>query len=362
MEAFLSYFSVVPDPRALNAQHELSEILFIALAAMLCGARTCTDMALFGRAKEDALREVLRLPHGIPSHDTFSGVFRRLDPDAFEKAFRRFAQNFGKGLPAGIVAVDGKAIRRAFDKGRAHAPQVMVTAWASELRMVLGSRAAPEGNETKAVIELLCMLDVKGAIVTADALHCHPAMAQTIREREADYVLCLKGNHGPLMKSAEQLLSGIKDPLCAETREETHGRKDIRRAVVAAAPGLAKQHGFPGLAAIGRIESVRDSGNGVPERTTRHFVLSRLLTPAELLQTVRAHWTIENGLHWILDVTLDEDLARTRKDHGAKNLAFLRRFVLNILRADASRGSIAGKIKHAGWNNAFLFSLLAHMR
>jgi len=362
METFLSYFSALPDPRAQNAQHDLCEILFIAVAAMLCGAKTCTDMALFGRAKEEALREVLRLPHGIPSHDTFSGLFRRLDPDAFEAAFRRFAQSFGKGLPRGVVAVDGKALRRAFGKGQAHAPQIMVTAWASEMRMVLGSRAAPDGNEVKAVIELLRMLDVRGALVTADALHCHPVMAQTLIAQGADYILCLKGNHGPLLKSAVNLLEGVKDIPYAETREETHGRQDIRRAVVVPAPALAARHGFPGLAAIGRIESVRAVADGRAETAVRHFVLSRPLTPAELLRSVRAHWTIENGLHWVLDVTLDEDLARTRKDHGAKNLAFLRRFVLNILRADTSKGSLAGKIKHAGWNNHFLFSLLAHMR
>jgi predicted transposase YbfD/YdcC len=362
MEGFLSYFSVVPDPRALNAQHALTDILFIALAAMLCGAKTCTDMTLFGRAKEEALREILDLSHGIPSHDTFSGIFRRLDPEAFEASFRGFAAAFGKGLPPGVVAVDGKMLRRAYDRGKSHAPQVMVTAWASEMRMVLGSRSAPGGNETEAVMELLRTLDVKGAIVTADALHCHPAMAETVAACGADYVLCLKGNHGPLLKSARQLLADAVHPPFAETCERAHGRKETRRAVVVPAQGLDERHGFRGLKAIGRIESLRDDGSGLIETAVRHFVLSRIVTPAELLRIVRAHWTIENSLHWVLDVTLDEDLARSRRDNSAKNLASLRRLVMNVLRTETSKTSLAGKIKHAGWNNQYLFKLLAHMR
>lgn len=363
MEGFLSYFSMVPDPRASNTQHSLMEILFIALAGMLCGAKTCTDMASFGQAKADVLQEILDLPHGIPSHDTFSLVFRRLNPEAFEAAFRGFAAAFGKGLSPGGIAVDGKMLRRAYDKGKSHAPQVMVSAWACEMRMVLGSRSAPDGNETKAVMALLQTIDIKGAIVTADALHCHPAMAETITGCGADYVLGLKGNHGPLMKSAQALFEAAdKDLHFTETSEQGHGRKESRRAFVIPAPGLSEKHSFPGLKAIGRIESLRDTGAGSPEITVRHFVLSRSVTPADLLRIVRAHWTIENSLHWVLDVTLDEDLARSRRDNSAKNLAILRRMIMNILRTETSKSSLAGKLKRAGWNNAFLFKLLAHMR
>jgi predicted transposase YbfD/YdcC len=362
MEGFFSSFSIISDPRAANAQHDLMEVLFVALAAVLCGAKTCTEMALFGRSKEEALREVLELPHGIPSHDTFSSVFRRLDPAGFETAFRRFADAFRTGLPPGIIAVDGKVLRRAFIKGKRHAPQVMVSAWGAEMRMVLGSRAAPEGNEIKAVIELLQLVNIKGALVTADALHCHPAMAQTVTGHGADYVLCLKNNHKPLLDETEKFLSVTGLPQ-AETIEAAHGRKDIRRAVVAPLPvELAEKYKFPKLCAIGRIESIRETETGKKETAVRHFVLSRLLSPTELLHVVRTHWTIENSLHWVLDVVLDEDLARTRRDHGAKNLATLRRLALNIVRADESKGSIAGKIKQAGWNNTFLFKLLAHMR
>lgn len=362
MEGFFSSFSIISDPRAANAQHDLMEVLFVALSAVLCGAKTCTEMALFGRSKEEALREVLKLPHGIPSHDTFSKLFRRLEPGVFETAFRRFTEAFRKGLPPGIVAVDGKVLRGAFTKGRRHAPQVMVSAWGAEMRMVLGSRAAPDGNEIKAVIELLQLVEVKGALVTADALHCHPAMAQVVVERGADYVLCLKNNHKHLLVEAEKYLSETSLPQ-AETVETAHGRKDLRRAVVAKLPReLAEKYKFPKLCAIGRIESVREAETGKTETTTRHFVLSRLLSPTELLHIVRTHWTIENSLHWVLDVVLDEDLARTRKNHGPKNLATLRRLALNIVRADTSKGSVTGKFKQAGWNNAFFFKLLAHMR
>jgi predicted transposase YbfD/YdcC len=363
MEGFFACFSVIPDPRAANAQHDLMEVLFVALSAVLCGATTCTEMELFGQSKEEVLREVLELPRGIPSHDTFSGLFRRLDPKAFEEAFRRFADAFRKGLPPGVVAVDGKVMRRAFERGRRQAPQMMVSAWGAEMRMVLGSQAAPDGNETKAVIEMLQLLDVKGALVTADALHCHPAMVQAITARGADYVIGLKNNHWPLLAEAKKLFSSASDLPCVETTETSHGRKDSRRAVIVKAPkALAEKYGFPGLCAFGRIESIRDGETGRQETSVRHFVMSRALAPADLLRVVRAHWTIENGLHWILDVVLDEDLARTRRDHGARNLAILRRLALNIVRAEPSKGSLSGKIKKAGWNNAFLLKLLSHMR
>jgi predicted transposase YbfD/YdcC len=229
--------------------------------------------------------------------------------------------------------------------------------------MVLGSHAAPDGNETKAVIELLQLLDVKGALVTADALHCHPAMAETVTARGADYVIGLKNNHWPLVAEAEKLFASTRDLPSAETAEASHGRRDTRRAtVVKTTKALAEKYRFPGLCAIGRIESIRDTGAGKQETSVRHFVMSRYLAPAELLRVVRAHWTIENGLHWVLDVVLDEDLARTRRDHGARNLALLRRLALNIARLEPSKGSLSGKIKKAGWNNAFLFKLIAHMR
>lgn len=367
METFQVIFADLPDPRDCNAGHDLGEILFIALAGMLSGAQSCVDIAEFGEAKEPLLRQFLALEHGIPSHDTFSRVFRLLDPEAFEACFLRFVAAFGAALgqsaPRGVVAIDGKSLRRAYEKGQAHMPKLMVSAFAAETRMTLAQTVAPDGNEVAGALRLLELLSLKGCIVTADALHCHKRMAEAVRAAKADYVLAVKGNQPALAHDATAILdaSGPGHPF-AETVDQAHGRSERRKAVVVAAPpSLAAKYRFPGLAAVGRIEAWRTS-NGVTNQETRCFVLSMKLTPAKLLSTVRQHWLIENGAHWPLDVVLDEDLARNRKDNGPRNLAILRRMTLNILRAHPDKTSLAVKRKKAGWNNEFLISLWTHMR
>jgi predicted transposase YbfD/YdcC len=362
MQQFADVFAVVPDPRAANARHDFTEVLFIALAAVLCGAKNCSEMALFGEAKEPLLRQILKLPYGIPSHDTFSAIFRQLDPAAFAQAFGRFTAAIGKALnPPGVVAIDGKAIKGAFAKGQQHAPRMLVTAWGAEVRLTLAARPVTGSNEAEAAIALLSLIDLKGATVTADALHCSREMAAAVIARKADFVLTLKGNQSALHGAAQALVAQQAAAARAETREVGHGRAELRRAVVIAAPRLADRHDFPGIKAIGRIESVREV-DGVREERTRLFLLSQVLAPTELLRIVREHWGIETSLHWVLDVVLDEDRQRTRKDHGPENLAMLRRFALNVLRQDKSKGSLTGKMKRAGWDDAFLLSLLAHMR
>jgi predicted transposase YbfD/YdcC len=321
-------------------------------------------MALFGESKEALLRQILKLPYGIPSHDTFSAIFRNLDPTAFAQTFGRFTAAMAQTLGAkpGVVAIDGKATKGAFQKGKRHAPRMLVTAWGAETRLTLGARPVKDGNEAKAAIELLSLIDLEGATITADALHCSREMAAATMARAADFVFTLKGNQGPLLAEAKALLEATAAMApSAETRDVAHGRAELRRAVVVAAPSLAEKHSFPGLAAIGRIESIRET-DGVREEATRLFALSQVLAPAELLRIVREHWSIETSLHWVLDVVLDEDRQRTRKDHGPDNLALLRRFALNVLRQDKSKGSLTGKMKRAGWDDAFLLSLLAHMR
>jgi predicted transposase YbfD/YdcC len=362
MQRFAEIFAVLPDPRAANARHDLIEILFIAVAATLCGAKSCTDMALFAEAKEAMLRQVLRLDSGTPSHDTFSAVFRQLDPAAFTLVFGRFAATVGTALSGPrTVAIDGKAMRHAVDKGQRHAPRVMVTAWAAEARLTLAAHTAPGGNEVAGALQLLTFLDLRDATVTADALHCHRAMAAEITKRGGDYALALKGNQAALLADAEALVAAAPDGPVAETKECAHGRNETRRARVVAAPDLAAKHQFAGLSAIGIIERTRDCGP-TSETVTRYFVLSKDMPPGRLLETVRSHWDIENGLHWTLDLVLDEDRRRTRKDRGPDNLAQLHRFALNLLRTDTSKGSLIGKTKRAGWDDGFLFKLLAQMR
>src|SRR5881396_3598716 len=210
MEEFSDHFADVADPRAANARHDFLEVIFIALAAVLCGAEDCTDMALFGRAKLDLLRQVLKLEHGAPSHDTFSRVFRLLAPEPFEAAFTRFSAAFA-GTLQGVVAIDGKALRGAYERGRKAVPLHLVNIWAAEARLVIGQRLAPGRNEVLGAQQALALLSLDGCIVTADALHCRADTAQVILDTGADYALAVKANQPTLLAKA-QALTDVADP------------------------------------------------------------------------------------------------------------------------------------------------------
>ena len=364
MERFRACFGDLADPRSGNAQrHDLLEILLIALAATLCGAEGCVDMALFGRAKEPFLRRFLRLEGGIPSHDTFSRLFRLLDPDAFEASFGRFVAAFAQEAGAGeVVAVDGKTARRSFDRQRGRRPLHLVSAWAVEQRLVLGQqKVAGDSNEIEALPELLALLALDGQIVTADAMHCRKATARTILQRGGAYVLALKGNQPALYEDVRLWLDDPAAPVddTCQTVDGDHGRIETRRAMVAHdVAWLAERHDFPGLAAVAKVSATREI-DGKATTASRYYLLSTKLGAARLAEIVRAHWQIENRLHWVLDVVMDEDGSRARKDHAPDNLARLRRFTLNLLHANPAPGSTRGKIKRAGWDDAFLLQILA---
>jgi predicted transposase YbfD/YdcC len=361
MDRLGALFSEVRDPRAGNVRHDLVEVLVIALAAVLCGAEGCADMAEFGAAKEPVLRQFLSLRHGIPSHDTFSRVFRRLDPEAFEPVFRRFMAAFA-GQLEGVVAVDGKALRGAFARGRRATPLHLVNVWASEARFAIAQRQAPNRNEVAAALEALQLLSLDGCTVTADALHCHARMAERILASGGQYALALKPNQSALFAQARAMLQPAAAEAAEETLDHRHGRLERRRAAVVEAPKLAQIHAFPGIAAVARIESDRRNGDAAETSEVRYFLLSQPWPAARVLAIARAHWGIENALHWVLDVVFEEDKARNRKDNGPQNLAILRKLALNILRTDQTNASIRRKVKRAGWDDAFLIHLLAHMR
>ena len=276
MEKFKKAFRRLPDPRADNARHELLEVLFIALAATLCGAEGPSDMATFGHSKEGLLRLVLQLQHGVPSHDTFSRVFRLLDPQAFEAAFRRFMAGFAKanGLELrGVVAVDGKALRGAFERGRQSTPLHMVNVWAAEARMCLAQRKAPGRNEAAGALEVLGLLDLEGCIVTADALHCHRDFATTVLERGADYVLALKENQSKLFAAAARRYARSGARSVAERREPvTHDRCEWRRATVLRDTTFATVQKFPGVVAL--AQSPRADACSVPARSLPRCAIS----------------------------------------------------------------------------------------
>jgi predicted transposase YbfD/YdcC len=365
MGKFKKAFRRLVDPRADNASHELLEVLFIALASVLCGAGSCAEMEEFGRSKEGLLRLFLCLEHGIPSHDTFSRVFRLLKPQAFELAFRRFMTAFAKanGLKlTGVVAIDGKALRRAYDRGGRATPLHLVNVFAVEARMALAQQKAPGRNETAGALEVLNLLCLDGCTVTADALHCHRDFAAAVLDRGGDYVLTIKANRGPLFKAVTQQFarSGKRSSIQRIDRP-AHDRSEARRATVMRNMTLAER--FPGVAAVGRVTSRRrQRGQRADPPGVRYYLLSKYISPQRLLYVTRSHWAIENQLHWVLDVHFAEDGNRARKDNAPENLALLRRLALNILRAQPDRKSIRLKIKRAGWDDAYLMQLFSHMR
>ena len=367
MEALISILREVQDPRDLNARHDCCAMLFICLMATLCGAKSVVDIADFAEANESDLREVVDLAHGAPSHDCFSRLFRLLDPDALSRSFAAFAralrEGLGLGAAKGVVAVDGKRLRRGYERGRAHRPPRMVSVWDAETRVSIAARASADGNEVAAALEVLKSLDLKGCIVAADALHGHPKMAAGVRAAGAHYALKLKGNPGPLLACAVRAFAAADaggDLPFFETFEEAHDRSERRRASVVAAPADAPN--FPDLAALGRIESERRRADGELKAFTHYVALSKRLSPKKTAETIRSYWGVENNLHWPLDVVFDEDDARTRKDHAPQNLSIFRRMALDILRAHPDKRSIARKMKLAAWKKEFFFELFIHMR
>lgn len=358
METFSDCFSALDDPRAGNARHDLLELVFVALAAVLCGAQDCTDMSLFAQAKLALLRQVVKLEHGAPSHDTFSRVFRLLAPEPFEAAFAKFTKAFGQALE-GVVAIDGKALRGAYERGRKATPLHLVNIWAVEARLAIGQHLAPGRNEVLGAQQALALLSLEGCIVTADALHCRADTAQIILNAGADYALALKANQPTLLAKAKALIEAA-DPAQAALSGplKAHDRIEARTACVAAAPDLD----FPGVAAVARVETRRTIDARPQPVIVRYFLLSKVVSPERMLAIARTHWGIENQLHWVLDVDLGEDAARSRKDNAPQNLALMRKLALNILRQHPDKGSIKGKIKRAGWDDAFLLSLLGHMQ
>jgi predicted transposase YbfD/YdcC len=363
LEEFAACWEGLDDPRTGNAAlHDFNEMLVIALCCVLSGGQGAVDMGLYARAKEPFLRGFLKLSNGLPSHDTFSRLFRRLDPEQFRAAFQRFMAKFS-GQCQGVVAIDGKVLRRSFDRASSKSAMHMVSAWGCEQRLVLAQIATDaKSNEITAVPKLLEMLSLKGTIVTTDALNCQRAIAQQIVDQGGDYALALKGNQGTLHDDVRLFLD---DPACEATTaaepivEADHGRIETRTAMVSSEiDWLQKDHQWPGLAAIGKVVRVREA----PDKTsieTAYYLLSKALSAERFNEVVRQHWGVENRLHWRLDVVMNEDQDRTRLGNGPHNLAVLRHMAINAMQRDTTKGSLRGKFKRAGWDDAYLTSLLA---
>ena len=369
--ALIDTLGEIPDPRRGNAQrHELLDILAIALVASVCGAESCVDFAEFAEDREPLLREFLRLKNGLPSHDTFSRVFRLLDPAAFARAFDAFLDDLG-AAGDGVLAIDGKTLRRSFDRAAGRSALHVVTAFGSGARIAIAQKAVPEGqNETLAARALLETLALDGLLVTGDAMHAHEGTARVILDRGGDYLLALKANRPAMLREVEAFFADPPEPLAAfETADADHGRIETRRHRVTydvdwlfSDRRYAGEPRLPGLATLACVEATRTDAGGHTSRATRYYLSSARLTPETFARAVRGHWAIENSLHWVLDVTFDEDRARNRRDNGPENLAILRRLTLNLLNKARPKMSAARKRKRSGWFDAFKRTIIGQMR
>lgn len=367
------YFADLPDPRIERTKrHQLLDIIAISVCAVLAGADSFVDIEQYGQARQDWFATFLALPGGIPSHDTFGRVFARLDPVAFEDCFLAWVQAILPRAAGEIVAIDGKVVRRSHDRGAERPPIDLVSAWATESRLVLGQLAVDaQSNEIPAVPALLALLDVSGAVVTLDALHCQTETATTIRAGGADYVLALKGNQ-PLAHDAvetffaEAIREDWRGVAHAHLVSEDagHGRIETRRYWTTSDAELLAYlnpdgQSWPDLRCVGMVERVRTAA-GHTSRETSYYLSSLDGAVSAFAAAVRGHWGIENTQHWVLDMAFREDESRVRVGHAAENLAILRRIALNLIRLDRRRkGSVHTKRLKAGWDHDYLLHLLS---
>jgi predicted transposase YbfD/YdcC len=368
---FRVHFSVLPDPRTdRTKKHLLIDILFIAVCTMICGGEGFTDMEWFGEAKEEWLKQYLELPYGIPSHDTFRRVFSILDPQAFGECFARWSQALHDATNGEVIALDGKTIRHSFDTFSGQPALHMVSAWASENGLALGQvRVDDKSNEITAIPKLLELIDVKGRTITTDAMGCQRDVAKRIVDKKGDYVFCLKGNQESLHDEVKFFFEECQaanyndvDHRYFETVEKDHGRIEIRRCWVVeddAIRWLEREDQWPGLKSIAAIQAERKI-RGKTTSETRYFISSLTGSAEKIAKAAREHWAIENSLHYVLDVTFNEDKSRIRKDNAPENLAVLRRIALNMVKNESThkKSSVRSRIKTAGWDNSYLERIL----
>lgn len=368
--SLLEHFKTLEDPRAEHLlEHQLLDIIGLAICAVICGADTWVDIEGYGKAKEAWLREFLALPNGIPSHDTIARLFAALDPEALQTCFLSWVKAVAQLSDGEVIAIDGKTLRHSYDQGGNKGAIHMVSAWATQNRLVLGQVKVDEkSNEITAIPKLLKVLDLNGCIVTIDAMGAQKEIAEQIIEAGGDYILSLKGNQGNLHEDVEQLFEWARKVEFKniphefhQTLDGGHGRIEIRRHwLLDGVEHLIDAHLWAGLKRVGLVESERRIPGQPTTLEQRYYLVSLAGGVEQFARGVRSHWGIENQLHWVLDVAFNEDDSRIRKDHAPENLALIRHVALNLLRQDTSaKVGIKAKRLKAGWDNDYLLHILS---
>ena len=371
-ETIEKHFGSIPEPRLERTRlHELLDILVIAICAVICGADSWEDIEDFGKAKEAWLRTFLQLPNGIPSHDTFRRVFGLIDSEAFQRCFLSWVAAVSQVLDGQVIAVDGKKPRGSQDRAIGKGAIDMVSAWATANQLVLGQmKVDNKSNEITAIPELLRMLAITGCIVTVDAMGCQVEVAQTCVDQKADYVLALKENQGHLYEDVVKLFDDLDVAPAGSYRsgfarsfDNSHGRGELRQCWTIADPLVIQQlrgaSRWPQLTCVVRVRRTYWEAE-VQKSEDRYFISSLEGNAEQLLWAVRAHWGIENQLHWELDIAFREDDCRVRKDQGPQNFTVLRHIALNLLKQEKTcKRGIKGKRLQAAWNSAYLEKVLA---
>jgi predicted transposase YbfD/YdcC len=364
---FLEHFSELKDPRQQGkVLYPLAEVLLLCLLAVLAGAETFVDIALFGEKKLHLLRRLLPYVNGTPPHDRLGEIFAALDAEAFQRCFVSWVSAITK-IPAEVIAIDGKTSRRSYTKKGANDAIHIVSAFAARQRLVLAQTKVEEkSNEIVAIPKLLAMLSLEGAIVTIDAIGCQKEIAKQIVDKGADYVLALKGNQGTLradveLFAAEQNANGFKDTTVSrhETVDGDHGRVETRKyTVLHDISWLKERHNWPGLSSIVMVESTRETGTKI-ETETRFYIASLQNTADQIATAVRTHWAIENSLHWVMDMVFRDDDCRVREGNAAANFVTLKHMAHNLARRGPGNMSIRARRKAAAWDDEYLLSLAA---